>query len=47
MTDKKKIKLKVGDVLNFELNYENFVFEKHYGFARVIAKTKLGDAIVF
>jgi hypothetical protein len=37
--DKKKIKLKPGDILSFELS------SGLYGFARVLAKPKLGDAI--
>lgn len=37
--NKKKIKLKVGDIISFELE------EQKYGFARVIAKVSLGDAI--
>lgn len=37
--NKRKIKLKVGDILSFELKLNK------YGFARVLAKTKLGDAI--
>jgi hypothetical protein len=37
--DKKKIKLKPGDILSFELS------PGLYGFARVLAKPKLGDAI--
>lgn len=37
--DKKKIKLKPGDILSFELSSGLF------GFAKVLAKPKLGDAI--
>ena len=40
-----KIKLKIGDILCFELNTETFEFKKKYGFAKVLVKTKLGDAI--
>ena len=36
---KKKIKLKVGDIISFEQETNK------YGFARVIAKVPLGDAI--
>jgi hypothetical protein len=37
--DKKKIKLQPGDILSFEITPELF------GFAKVLAKPKLGDAI--
>jgi hypothetical protein len=37
--DKKKIKLKVGDIITFELEPQK------YGFARVLSKMSLGDAI--
>jgi hypothetical protein len=36
---KKKIKLQTGDIISFELDLEK------YGFARVLTKTNLGDAI--
>jgi hypothetical protein len=43
--DNKKIKLKIGDIISFELNTEEYVFSKKYGFARVLVKDKLGDVI--
>jgi hypothetical protein len=43
--ENKKIKLKAGDILGFELDTEEFKFNKKYGFAKVLIKTKLGDAI--
>lgn len=41
----KKVELKAGDILGFELNTERFKFKKEFGFARVLGKTRLGDAI--
>jgi hypothetical protein len=43
--ENKKVKLKAGDILGFELNTEEFKFNRKYGFAKVLVKTKLGDAI--
>jgi hypothetical protein len=42
---KKKVKLKAGDIIAFELNTGQFQFNKKYGFARVLTKTNLGDAV--
>jgi hypothetical protein len=45
MDNNKRTKLKVGDIISFELNTGKYKFNKKYGFARVLANNKLGDVI--